>query len=107
MTDRTSTGTTIQDGQTTARLSGGAWALANALGLGLTFALFALVGASMEAMGAEHDTIGWGVPTLAAMVVGGTVFAQLRRRVLGGYYQGSWWQSLLVGVAVTAGFVAG
>ena len=97
--------TTIQDGQSSPRLALGAWMLANALGLGTTFALFGIVGEAVEAAGAEHDTVGWGVPTLAAMVVGGMLFAHLRRRVLGS--RSRWPETLVIGVAVAVGFVAG
>jgi hypothetical protein len=96
---------TIHGGQNSPRLALRAWVLANALGLGTTFALFAVVGEAMEAAGAEHDTVGWGVPTVAAMVVGGSLFAYLRQRVLGG--PNRWLHTLVIGVAVAAGFVAG
>jgi len=96
---------TIQDGQSSPRLALGAWVLANALGLGTTFAMFGIVGEGMQAAGAEHDTAGWGVPTLAAMIVGGSLFAYLRQRVLGS--PSRWPQTLVIGVVIAAGFVAG
>jgi hypothetical protein len=107
MTSHLSTETTIQDGQEAIRLPLGAWVRANAVGLAITFALFASVSEGMEAIGADHDTVAWGVPTLTAMVIGGTVFAQLRRRVLGTHHDGSRWQALIIGVGLAAGFVAG
>jgi hypothetical protein len=107
MTSHHMTEAGIHSGQSSRRIPLGAWVRANALGLGITFALFGLVGEGMEAAGAEHDTVGWGVPTLTAMVVGGAVFGQLRRRVLGTRSRRAWWQTLVIGVAITAGFVAG
>ncbi len=97
--------TTTHSGQNSPRLALRAWVLANALGLGTAFALFAVVGEAMEAAGSEHGTVDWGVPTLAAMVVGGSLFAYLRQRVLGG--RNRWLHTLVIGVAVAAGFVAG
>jgi hypothetical protein len=107
MTSHLATVTTQDDAQPTTTFPLGAWVRANALGLGLTFALFGLVGEGMEAIGAEHDSVAWGVPTLTAMVFGGMVFAQQRRRVLGTYKGGSRWQVLIIGFGLTAGFVAG
>lgn len=107
MTGNLTSEATVHDGQHQIPLRLGAWVRANAVGLGLTFALFALVGESMEAMGAEHDTVAWGVPTLVAMILGGTVFAELRRRVLGTLHRGGGWQVLIIGIGTTAGFVAG
>jgi hypothetical protein len=82
----------------------GAWVGANALGLGLTFALFALVGGTIEAMGADHDSAARNLPAIVAMLAGGTVFALLRRRVLG---VGPGWHAPAVGAGLTTGFLVG
>ncbi len=107
MTDQLPAEITIHNGRSSTQLRIGAWVRANAVGLGLTFALFGLVGEGMEAMGAEHDTAAWGVPTLAAMVLGGTAFAALRGRVLGVHHRGPRWHLVAIGAGSTAGFVAG
>ena len=85
----------------------GAWVRANALGLGLTYALFALVGDGIEAMGADHDSPARNLPAIIAMVTGGVAFAVLRRRVLDSHSRGLGWRELAVGVALTAGFIGG
>lgn len=85
----------------------GPWIVANALGLGLAFGLFGLVGGLIEAVGADHDSAARNVPAIVAMAAGGVAFAVLRRRAL--HYQdaGSAWRLVLVGLSVPAGFLAG
>jgi hypothetical protein len=107
MTGHAATDSTIHGGQETLRLPLRPWVIANALGLGVTFALFALVGGSIESMGAEHDSVARNLPAIIAMVLGGTVFAQLRRSVLRTHYRRSVWQMLVIGIGIAAGFVAG
>jgi hypothetical protein len=99
-------GTDVHSGSHTG-FAPGPWVGASATGLAAPFALFGLVGEGMEAIGAKHDSVAWGLPTLAAMVIGGSLFAYLRRRVLGTPRSKVRWQTLVIGVAVTAGFVAG
>jgi hypothetical protein len=84
-----------------------AWARANALGLGLAFGSFALVGGSIEAAGADHDSLLRNLPAVVAMVAAGTVFALLRRRALGARLAGPAWRAPVIGVGLAAGFVAG
>jgi hypothetical protein len=107
MTDHLTTTAGVQNGQATVRFPLAAWTRANGIGLSIAFALFALVGEGMEAVGAEHDTVVWGVPTLTAMVIGGTAFGYLRRRALGADHRGPRWRALLIGVGLTAGFALG
>ncbi len=85
----------------------GSWIMANALGLGLAFGLFGLVGGVIEAMGADHDSAARNVPAILAMAAGGVVFATLRRRALHSQDDGSAWRLVLVGLSVPAGFLAG
>jgi hypothetical protein len=83
----------------------GAWIRANAVGLSITFALFALVGGAIEALGADHDSAVRNLPAITAMAIGGMIFARLRRRALGD--TGSPWQPLAVGAGIAAGFAVG
>ncbi len=99
--------TSVHSGQTATSLALGPWVRANALGLVITFVLFGLVGEGMEAAGAEHDTLAWGLPTVTAMVVGATAFARLRQRALGRRGRHPWWLALVVGVVTTAAFSSG
>jgi hypothetical protein len=106
MTDHLTTGRAAP-GDLGVPVSPMAWARANALGLGLAFGSFALVGGGIEAMGADHDSLVRNLPAVIAMAVAGTVFALLRRRVLGAHLAGPGWRAPAIGAGLAAGFVAG
>ncbi len=58
------------------------WVAVNAVGLGTAFGLFGLLGGTVEALGAAHDSLLRDLSLLAAFVVGGCVWASLRHRAL-------------------------
>ncbi|MDX1469086.1 MAG: hypothetical protein R3258_07070 [Acidimicrobiia bacterium] len=61
----------------------GAWVLANAVGLGLTYGLFALLGDLAEyGLGVPHDSLERNLALLVAVIVGASTFVFLRQRVL-------------------------
>jgi hypothetical protein len=85
----------------------GAWVRANTFGLALAFGLFALIGGTIEAMGAGHDSAARNLPALLAMAVAGSALALLRRRALGTHHTGPGWQLPLIGLLPPAGFLLG
>lgn len=105
MTEHTASERVTPYQQQTSRFPLDIWVRANAVGLGAAFASFALVGGSIEAMGADHDSLARNLPAIVAMIAGGTAFALLRRRALG--TRGPRWQAPAIGAGLTAGFVAG
>jgi hypothetical protein len=58
------------------------WVVVNAAALGAAWGLFALFGGTVEALGAEHDSVARDLSLLAAFVIGGSLFALLRQRAL-------------------------
>ena len=85
----------------------GAWVLANALGLGLAFALFALFGDIAEAMGAPHGGLAHGVAAMTGLLIGGALFVVLRHRVLAPHLRGSLRIAAASGIGLAVGFIAG
>jgi hypothetical protein len=59
------------------------WVLANAIGLGVTYGLFALLGDLAEyGLGVAHDSLARNLALLVAVIIGASVFVSLRKRVL-------------------------
>ena len=80
---------------------------ANAAGLGIAYALFALFGGVAEVLGAAHDSIARDLAIMAGLFIGAAVFAMMRRKVLAPHLGGSPWTALAAGVSLAAGFVLG
>jgi hypothetical protein len=85
-----------------------AWILANAVGLGVTYGLFALLGDVTEfGFGVGHDSFVRNLGLLVAVIVGSTVFVTLRRRVIEGLVEESTWVAVASGVGLAIGLTAG
>ena len=60
-----------------------AWVLANAVGLGVTYGLFALLGDLAEyGLDVSHDSLVRNLALVIAVIIGASVFVSMRRRVL-------------------------
>lgn len=74
--------TTIGATAARAEWSVGRWIGANVIALAAAWGFFALFGGTVEALGAEHDSVARDLSLLAAFVIGGSLFALLRQRAL-------------------------
>lgn len=79
------------------------WVTVNAVALGAALGMFALFGGTVEALGAEHDSVTRDLALLAAFIIGGSLFAYLRQRTL----LPQVFRAKRVGVAATVGLAAG
>ena len=107
MTDQITSQTTSRSQQPVGGFPLGAWVRANAVGLGIAYALFALFGGVAEELGAAHDSVTRNVAILAGLFIGAAVFALMRRKVLAPHLGSSPWTAVAAGVSLTAGFVLG
>lgn len=86
----------------------GRWVVANALGLGSAYGLWALLADGVEAVfGVPHGSLARDLAGLAGMLAGVAVFMTLRRRALAPFLSGSAWMALAAGAGLAAGFVVG
>lgn len=104
------TGSTVHEPITGSERRGGfslgAWVRANAVGLGLAYAMFGLFGDAADALGARHGII-HGVSATGGLLIGGGVFVMLRRRVLAPHVARSTRTAIAAGVGLAAGFIVG
>jgi hypothetical protein len=82
------------------------WVAANAVGLGLTYGLFALLGDIADALGAEHGS-GHGIAALGGLFIGAVIFIALRDRALAGTLGDRALSGVAAGIGLGAGFVVG
>lgn len=81
-----------------------AWVLANAIGLGLTYGLFALLGDLAEyGLGVAYDSLMRDLALLVAVIVGASTFVYLRERVLASHVT----NPRVVAVAAATGLALG
>ncbi len=107
MTDQITSQTTSRSQQPVGGFPLGAWVRANAVGLGIAYALFALFGGVAEELGADHDSVTRNLAIIAGLFIGAAVFALMRRKVLAPHLGGSLWTAMAAGVSLAAGFVLG
>jgi hypothetical protein len=82
MTEKTESAVEVRPGDP-GGFSSRAWVSANAIGLGLTYGLFALLGDLAEyGLGVAHDSLVRNLALLVAVIVGASTFVFLRQRVL-------------------------
>ncbi|HXV70673.1 MAG TPA: hypothetical protein VEB69_04660 [Acidimicrobiia bacterium] len=85
-----------------------AWVLANAIGLGLTYGLFALLGDLAEyGLGVAHDSLVRNLAMLVAVIVGASTFMFLRQRVLASHITNSRFVALAAAAGLTLGLIVG
>ncbi len=84
MTDQIDTPATARGGRNDSiGFSRRGWIAANAIGLGVTYGLFALLGDLAEyGLGVAHDSMTRNMALLLAVLIGAALFVSLRRRVL-------------------------
>ena len=92
---------------TPATWSAGRWVTVNAAGLGTSFGLFALLGGTVEALGADHDSLIRYLSLLAAFIVGGSLWAYLRQQTLLPHLKRAGRVGTAAVAAQAAGFVIG
>jgi hypothetical protein len=83
------------------------WVAANALGLALVFALWALLSGVAEALGAGHESLVRDLSGLAGFLLGASAFTFLRYRALAGRVAWSTVVALAAGIGLAIGFVVG
>jgi hypothetical protein len=83
------------------------WVIANALGLALVYALWALFAGVVEALGAGHESVVRDLSGLAGFLLGATAFTYLRYRALAGRVAWSTVGALAAGIGLAVGFVVG
>jgi hypothetical protein len=83
------------------------WAVANAVGLSLIYALGALFAGLAESAGAAHESIARDLFGLTGFLIGALVFMLLRYRALAGRVSWSAPAALAAGIGLAAGFVVG
>ncbi|WP_052668510.1 hypothetical protein [Nitriliruptor alkaliphilus] len=103
--ETTATGTPATG--TPAPWSVGRWVAVNAIGLGTAFGLFALLGGTVEALGADHDSLIRDLSLLVAFLVGGSLWAYLRQQTLLPDVERAGRVGTAAVIALTAGFVGG
>ena len=92
---------------TPATWSVGRWVTVNAAGLGAAFGLFALLGGTVEALGADHDSLIRALSLLAAFIVGGSLWAYLRQQTLLPHLKRAARVGTAAVAALAVGFVGG
>jgi hypothetical protein len=92
---------------TPATWSVGRWVAVNGAGLGAAFGLFALLGGTVEALGADHDSLIRDLSLLAAFLIGGSLWAYLRQQTLLPDVKRAGRVGAVAVAALAAGFVGG
>ncbi|HZC99563.1 MAG TPA: hypothetical protein VFA46_05045 [Actinomycetes bacterium] len=86
----------------------GAWVRANAVGLGVAYGLFALLGDAVEHWGgAPHDSIARNAAIMSALLIGAAVFVLMRRNVLAPHLGGAGRTAVAAGVGLAVGLTTG
>ncbi len=107
MTDRATLQTSSRGKQRPAGFVLRTWVYANAAGLGGAYALLALFGDGVEALGAGHESITRDLAGLVGMLIGVGLFMTMRRRVLAPHLDGSVWAAIAAGIGLAVGFAVG
>lgn len=85
-----------------------AWVLANAIGLGVTYGLFALLGDLAEyGLGVTHDSLVRNLALLVAVITGASVFVSRRRRVLADHVTNPRTVAMAAAAALALGLIVG
>jgi hypothetical protein len=101
------TQSTLHEPTVQATWSARRWVGANAVALGAALGLFALFGGTVEALGAEHDSVVRDLSLYAAFIIGGSLFAYLRQQTLLPHVSRVGRVGLAAIVGLGAGFVGG
>ncbi|MFQ6013547.1 MAG: hypothetical protein ACE5LS_07890 [Thermoplasmata archaeon] len=107
MTDQFTSETAARGEQRAGGFPLGTWVTANALGLGVAYALFALFDGVAEAMGAPHGGLVHAVAAISGLLIGGALFAVMRWRVLSPHLGDSARMATAAGIGLAVGFVVG
>lgn len=83
------------------------WIAVNAAGIGAAFGLFGLLGGTVEALGADHDSLVRDLSLLVAFAIGGSVWAALRGRALLPAVPRATRVGIVAVVALAGGFLTG
>lgn len=83
------------------------WVGANTIALGTGYGLAALLGGTIESLGADHDSIIRAVAMLAALIIGGVLFAFLRQGALMPHVTRARVVAIAAGLSLPAAFILG
>lgn len=91
-----------------ASFTAGEWMLANAVGLGITYGLFALLGDLAEyGLDVVHDSLERNLALLVAVLIGVTVFVTLRRRALADHVTNPLGMAAAAAAGLSLGLIVG
>lgn len=84
------------------------WVLANTIGLGVTYGLFALLGDLAEyGLGVAHDSLVRDLALLVAVIIGASLFMSLRQRVLADHVTNPRAVALAAAAGLALGLIVG